>query len=111
MWTDCIGKYYCFYSFIFKILSFFFFLWNNYIFCAFIITYIFLLLQLRMETHRPVKLQAAGREPVSPKSTWNYLKWLSVWTLTLVLVSGKVYLKPPAYPSHVFRYVNNKITI
>lgn len=60
-----------------------------------------------METHRPVKLQAAEREPVSPKSTWNYLKWLSVWTPTLVLVSGKVYLKPPAYPSHVFRYVNN----
>jgi len=60
-----------------------------------------------METHRPVRLQAAGREQVSQKSTWNYLKWLSELTPTLVLVSGKVYLKPLAYQSHGFRYINN----
>lgn len=68
-----------------------------------ILYHFFFFLQVKIQHLRPVRLQAGGSGPVSPKSTWNFSEWLLAWTHTLASVFEKVCLKPQAFQSHEFR--------
>lgn len=52
----------------------------------------------------PLAAPVAGREPASPKNTWNCCAPPSRRTRTLESASGRVSLKPPACRSHAYRY-------